>query len=210
MGNVVHLRRDRHDEALKLLPWYMTGRLDPADKARVGAHLAMCPACRAELAAERRLRDGVARLAIDMELDWAAFRRARAVRPHSRLAGAVGAALRRRMSRPAALGWLVAAQAALLLVAMPVAPPAGRPAPYRALGAAAQPVAGNIVVMFRPETSEHDLRRVLTLSGARLVDGPTAAHAYVVRVPEAGRGTALATLRAQAAVMLAEPIDQAS
>jgi anti-sigma factor RsiW len=210
MGSLIHLHLDRHDEALKLLPWYATGRLDPADHAQVAAHLVDCGECRAELASERRLHAGVAGLVIDVEMGWAAFRRAYAARPRHRLAGVARAGLRHMTSRPAALGLLVAAQALLLLVAAPIISPPGRPAPYRTLGANAPVATGNIVVMFRPETSERALRRALTLSGARLVDGPTAANAYVLRVPGAGRIAALAILHAQPAVMLAEPIDPGS
>ena len=210
MGSLIHLHLDRHDETLNLLPWYATGRLDPADHAQVGAHLADCAECRAELASERRLHTRVAGLAIDVEMGWAAFRRAHAARPRYRLASTARAALHHMTGRRAALGMLVAAQALLLLLAGPIVSPAVSPAPYRTLGATAPMATGNIVVMFRPETSERELRHVLTLSGARLVDGPTAANAYVVRVPGAGRVAALATLHAQPAVMLAEPVDPAS
>ncbi len=207
MGSLIHLHLDRHDETLKLLPWYATGQLDAADHAQVGAHLTGCAECRAELASERRLRGAVAGLSVDVEMGWAAFRRTHVARPRYRLART---ALRHITSRPAALGWFVVAQAVLLLVAVPILSPAGRLAPYRTLGAAPSAATGNIIVMFRPETSERALRHALTLSGARLVDGPTAADAYVLRVPDARRRAALATLHAQPAVMLAEPIDPAS
>jgi len=42
-------------EASRLLPWYATGRIDAEDAARVEAHVANCPACRADLAAQREL-----------------------------------------------------------------------------------------------------------------------------------------------------------
>ena len=38
-----------HDEAEELLPWYVTGRLDAADRERVEMHLTDCPRCQAEL-----------------------------------------------------------------------------------------------------------------------------------------------------------------
>ena len=65
-------------------------------------------------------------------------------------------------------------------------------------------------MVFRPDLRESDMRRLLKDSDARLVDGPTAANAYVLRVPEAERTDALARLRGDAAVVLAEPIDAAS
>ena len=43
--------------------------------------------------------------------------------------------------------------------------------------------AGGIVVVFDPATPEADLRRILREAGARIVDGPTQANAYVLDVP---------------------------
>jgi hypothetical protein len=64
-----------------------------------------------------------------------------------------------------------------------------------------------MMVMFRPNTSEQDLRRILTDADARVVDGPTSAGAYVLVVPTAVRAQTLAKLRAQTEVVLAQPID---
>jgi len=44
-------------EAARLLPWHLTGRLGTADAARVTQHLAQCAACRADLEAQRTLRE---------------------------------------------------------------------------------------------------------------------------------------------------------
>jgi hypothetical protein len=51
------------------------------------------------------------------------------------------------------------------------------------------------------------MREALKATGARLVDGPTPADAYVLRVPAAQRDTALANLRARGEIVLAQPID---
>ena len=66
-----------------------------------------------------------------------------------------------------------------------------------------------MIVTFRPDTSEQDLRNTLNESHARLVDGPTAADAYVLHVPAAERAAALVKLRQRANIVLAEPIDAA-
>jgi len=42
-------------EAARLLPWFATGRIDAEDAARVEAHVATCPVCRADLATQRTL-----------------------------------------------------------------------------------------------------------------------------------------------------------
>ena len=49
--------RPPHDEAEELLPWYATGQLDEADRARVDAHLSTCASCRKQLSLERQLID---------------------------------------------------------------------------------------------------------------------------------------------------------
>ena len=44
------------EEAARLLPWYVAGRLEPADAERVTRHLERCAICRDDLAHERTLR----------------------------------------------------------------------------------------------------------------------------------------------------------
>jgi DNA-directed RNA polymerase specialized sigma24 family protein len=80
---------------------------------------------------------------------------------------------------------------------------------YSTLGArAAAP--GNLVVSFDPATPERELRRILQASGARIVDGPTAAGAYVLDVAVGDAGPTLSSLRAEPAVTLAEPLADGS
>jgi len=81
------------------------------------------------------------------------------------------------------------------------------PARYHALSAPPPNLSGNVVVIFRPDASEDRIRHALIASDARLVDGPTAADAYVLHVPAAERAQALAALRARSEIVLAEPID---
>ena len=40
MGNIINLHDDPHVEVEKLLPWYVTGQIDPVDRAKVEGHLA--------------------------------------------------------------------------------------------------------------------------------------------------------------------------
>jgi hypothetical protein len=82
-------------------------------------------------------------------------------------------------------------------------------APYRVLGDAPSARPGNVLAMFRPETTEARFRAALQASGARVVDGPTSAHAYVLDVPGGAAGPALALLRRDPEVTMAEPIDRA-
>ena len=55
------LPADPHRECWDLLPWFITGRLDPAQRASVEAHLETCTECRDELSQQRELQAAVAR-----------------------------------------------------------------------------------------------------------------------------------------------------
>jgi hypothetical protein len=110
---------------------------------------------------------------------------------------------------PAWLGWGLAGQAALLTLFAVLAGPVLAPKPeFHALGARAASPAGNMVVIFRPDTREATLRADLKAANARIVDGPTEADAYVLAAPAASRDKAVATFRARPEVMLAEPIGE--
>ena len=202
-----------HEEVQLLLPWYVTDRLDPVERAKVASHLDSCAACREELATERALAAAVAAQRDEAVPAWEAFAArlsppAGAVVPRRRTRSPF-AALRFATSRPSTLRWVVAAQfvtLAVLGVSMATQP---RPGAYRVLGDAPAARTGNVLAMFRPETTEARFRAALEASGARLVDGPTAAHAYVLDVPGGEGGTALARLRRDPEVTLAEPIAQA-
>jgi anti-sigma factor RsiW len=208
MTQIINLRSGDHDEAQALLPWYVTGAIDAADRARVESHLPACPQCQAELAAERRLAEEVAGLSIDVAHGWAALRPRLENRPRRARHEALGDRIRRAWgASPAWLGWAVAAQVGALVVLALVLHPGSQADRYRALGASTAPPAANLVVIFRPDTSEADLRGAVRAVDGRLVGGPTAADAYLLSVPVATRRQALARLQARAEIELAEPID---
>jgi hypothetical protein len=209
---------DPHAETLELLPWLANGTLAGAELARVEAHLAQCPTCRARLEWERRLRGngGQARPPVPPLSPTLAY-----ARLSPRLGSQEGGAgVQVRWSRLAAANdprWLRAAAAVQLgvifVLGLIVAWPAGHrvdgagrnAAGYSALGA--RPAApGSLVVTFDPATPEQELRRILQASGARIVDGPTAAGAYVLDVAAGDAGPTLSSLRAEPAVTLAEPL----
>ncbi|MQA36643.1 zf-HC2 domain-containing protein [Rugamonas aquatica] len=113
-------------------------------------------------------------------------------------------------NQPSWLRWTVAAQwVAIIGLGALLLRPDSDPAPYRVLGSAISN-GGNLVVVFQPNTSERDLRRVLQAQGARVVDGPTVTDAYLLTVPAANRDRALQAMRADPAVKLAEPLDAGS
>lgn len=180
-----------------MLPWYVTGRLDAADRARVQAHLDACADCQADLRTEARLEIEVARLPLDVERGWADMRQ--------RIAAAEAPAKPRARLAAGWLGWGVAA--ALAVTVGVTGLPDARPETYRTLGAAPQAAAGNVVVVFLPETTERQMRETLKAAEARVTDGPTAANGYVLHVPAARRAAALERLRRDPAVVVAEPLD---
>jgi len=108
--------------------------------------------------------------------------------------------------------WLRAAVAAqfcaiAVLTAM-LARPAAHPdasGAYRVLGAAGANGAARLVVTFRPDTPEAELRRIVRASGARIVGGPTVTDAWLAGA-DGQLAPVLARLRAEPAVTLAEPL----
>ena len=120
----------------------------------------------------------------------------------------------RDLMRPAPwTGWALAAQAAAILglgVAllgsgrMQTAPEA---ATYRALSRPAAAEAVRIVVAFAPQTPLGDMRRVLLANGARIVDGPTAADAYILSVAPDRADAAVQQLRTEPSVLLVQSLD---
>lgn len=221
-GTIIQLPADTHQQTLDLLPWYLTGKLEPAEQAQVEAHLAQCAECQAELRFEQGLRaqlaqepgtapsaDGWEQLRARVEPKAAGRARRHAwgerLGGAGRLAGLIGGL------DAGALRWVAAAQFALILVLVGVAlRPAGEPARYHALSAAPAPATGDVVVIFQPDTSERRMRQLLQDNHARIVGGPTAADAYVLYVPPAQRAQALERLRGQDGVELAQPVDGAS
>jgi hypothetical protein len=206
MARIIRFNPDRHHKVLELLPWYVTGKLEDEDRVLVETHLRDCAECQAELRLERRLAGAVAELPFDADQGWTGMRarilaQAEPRRPFRRLV--------RALATPERTGWALAAQFVLAVVIVGLALQTVPSPRYHALGAARRTAAGDAIVIFRPDANADALARAVRASGARIVDGPTAADAYVLDVPLSQRTAALARLRADAAVTLAEPIDPA-
>src|SRR4051812_15614342 len=196
-----------HDEAEELLPWYVTGRLDAADRERVEKHLTDCARCQSDLRLERRLADDYRAYSPHVEASWISLRERIEPTLPSRHPAAANSNWWHSLSRPALAG-LMAAQLAVVVITASLVSYFGQPdAAYRALGSAPIAATANAVVIFKPETREAQLRQLLNMNGAALVGGPTDADAYVLHVPGETRAAALARLRARPEVVMAEPID---
>ena len=109
------------------------------------------------------------------------------------------------LTRPA-VAMLAATQLAFVVIAGATLVSLRQPA-YHTLGSTPIPVAGNVIVMFRADATEQDIRNVLRSAGASLVDGPTPANAYLLHVSPRRRQLALRKLQSDDNVQLAQPID---
>jgi anti-sigma factor RsiW len=206
MGNIVPLHDDAHSETQQLLPWYLNGTLEESERARVDAHLAGCEECRADLERERVIGVRIAGAAPDVERGWADMQ--------ARMRAAGTPKTQHWFRRRVPMGWAVGAQAAAAALFVAILLPGHQAAPapaYHALASApdARAANGNLIVMFADTSTERDLRAALARSNARIVGGPTEAGAYVLHVGDAERERALAQLRGDTHVTLAEPIDPA-
>ena len=195
-----------HHAAQEALPWLANGTLDGAERERVEAHLQACARCRGDLEMLSALRAAGPGAApgCDPEGAWSRMQArldAPATIPQPGL-------LARWRARIAAndRSWLrgaVALQCCLIAVLAALLLRPGDDAAYRGLGASPA-VQGGIVVVFRPDTPERELRRIVRDSGARLSGGPTAGDAWLLNGDDPA--AVLARLRAEPAVMLAEPL----
>jgi len=203
LGNIIPLHGNPHSTTQELLPWYVNGTLDAHERQIVDEHLLVCAECRAELESESRMANAFARLA-DEALPG----------PPARLPVPKARAGRTRWpfrTTAAPVRFALIAASQLLIVAASIGLYANlatsTASDYHALSAPAAPrPAGNVIAVFRPDVSEQILRATLRLAGARIVDGPTTADAYVLAVSPDRVDAAVASLRAQPSVVLVQPI----
>jgi anti-sigma factor RsiW len=220
-GQVVPLGSDVHLKVQSLLPWYVGATLDAPEREGVEAHLADCARCRAELAVERALQAAYAATGSDAApgdagQGFAALR--------GRIVGGDPVPPRRRgllaglrdrwRESPPWTRWALGGQCVLVaaLVGLVVLPPLMPEPRYRALGEPAAVPAGadggQLIVRFRPDATEQEMRRVLRASRARLVYGPTTTDAYLLAVPAGLETAAVQRLRQEKAVLLVESLDR--
>ncbi|MGA9335240.1 MAG: hypothetical protein WBV39_13255, partial [Rudaea sp.] len=178
------------------------------EHARVARHVADCPACQREIQWQQQLRAAHDEAVPEYDVDAAFASMQRRLRASAAPAAQAPA---RKGPRQPWVAWAIAAQF-IVIVGLAAALALGdRPgATYHALGSpGAAQAAGRLVVVFAPQTTEQEMRRILQHSGTRIVDGPTATGAYVVAVSPAGVEHALDTLRAERSVHLVQALDAA-
>ena len=206
-GRIFRLDVPAHQAVQELLPWYLSGQLAAAEAQRVQEHLQGCLQCQQDLEWERRLRATPRPAPDGLDVERALGQllpRLGAQQQPSRRSWWRGVAA----NQPSWTRWAMAAQFAVIAgLALLLARPDDHAASYHVLGAASHAAAGNLVVVFKPETTEQTMRRLLQANDARVVDGPTETAAYLLSVPAANRAHALASLRAEPAVALVESLD---
>jgi anti-sigma-K factor RskA len=206
MPDRIHQEITSHQEAEELLPWYATGQLHADEQALVERHLVSCAECRTQLGFDRRMIDEFPAMTPEVDSGWARLRQR--LEPRQSLAQKIARdaeAFWQVLRRPPVAA-LAFAQLAFVVVAASVLLSLSRPS-YHTLGSASPPASANVIVMFRADTTESQLRALLRANGASLVGGPTSTDAYLLRVPESSRQATLAALQADAHVAMAQPID---
>lgn len=195
-GTIVELEASIHQRVQKLLAFENT--LGGVERELVDQHAANCQQCRDDMAWQRKLR---------------------AVHPAAGPVPDMDAALGRLMpqleldagqqaSRSRHGGWMAWAMAAQLLVIAGLGVQLSRQQEdYRLMGnpVAAAPAA-NVIVQFAEGAGERQVQELLRSSGARVVDGPTVTHAWLLRVEPSRVDAAVRTLRASPGVSMAEPL----
>jgi hypothetical protein len=212
---------DRCDEeAARLLPWYVTTRLNAEDTQRVAGHLKRCAICREDVTRERELRallksDSALAYAPQPGLAKTLTRMGELETP--RAAPAPRAAARTR--RFTAVHWLSAA-ALVQAIALGAAgisllhhsgQPDRRPR-YATLTSAPAPVApgSRIRVVFPTSMSLGALQAVLAQNALTVVHGPSDAGTYTLafndsRAAAERLNPTIAALRRDPRVLFAEP-----
>jgi hypothetical protein len=206
MAEILPLRPSEHESVHKLLPWFVNGTLSERETARVETHLAECEECREDLAFERELARGVATLPLNADDGWKAMQLRMAEAPPESIAAAPVRLLRRRVPVGWAMAGSLAASVALVVMISGVRPSTAPQQTYHTLGSSGGATDGQMVVLFKPDTTEQEMRVILSAQSARLVDGPTAAGAYVVHVDDGDPSLAIKALRESSQVVLAEPL----
>jgi putative zinc finger protein len=221
----IDLKEARCDEeAARLLPWYVSGRLSAADVERVSSHLERCTICRNDVTHESAIR---ALLKAEARVEYAPQaglaktlsridelgRDAPTASASSRI---LAISARRRVG---ALQWLTAAvlvQAVALgwlgIARLHPAPPGAPGSQYETLSVDPQYTATgpHIRVVFAPTMTLVDLKALLAPNHLLIVRGPTDAGAYTLastdpHVTAAQLAPTVAILRSDPRVLFAEP-----
>ncbi|MFZ6642955.1 zf-HC2 domain-containing protein [Undibacterium sp. TC4M20W] len=209
-----------HSQVQDLLPWYANNTLQADEQQLVRAHLQTCTACQDDLQSQLELKlklkagelaastvpnvdRALARLLPKLDVQVPA---AKVKNTNNFLAG-LRTLFTADGKAPARWGMAVmAAQTAVIvgLVAF-MALPGQDDSSYRVLGNGERS-SGNIVVVFKPETTVKDIQRIMSINDARIIDGPTVTNAYLLNVDDARLEQSIRELRSEAGIELVESL----
>lgn len=210
--HIVRLDTAEHQAVQELLPWFAVNALEDDELILVQEHLRVCQTCKTDADWHSKLKAAQPdmRTAPDLE------------RALARLLPKLDA--RQKIKKPARgslidtvmgfcpgsgrrMQWALAAQSAVIAgFVIHLAFQDSKTAEYRVLGNPSN-ATGNIVVVFRPETTVQNLQRIMHASGARIVDGPTVMNAYLLSVDNAQQANSIAILKTEPAVELVESLN---
>jgi hypothetical protein len=210
---VINLDRATHETVQKLLPWFVADTLEDAERDLVREHVRTCSQCQADIEWEQKFRGLAIGQQSDMNSSAEVERALQRLHPQLETHGLH--ALTRNFLRSIHDAWQYSSAGMRTLVALQFVaifglgyvlsmPP--RDASFRALAQGTAPAA-NLVVMFKPDTTEAQMRVILSNNSARVVDGPTVTGAYLLTVPTRRRAQVLARLQLESAISMAVPID---
>lgn len=204
MADILKLADAAHARTEVLLPWYVNGTLEPAERASVDSHVAQCERCRADLARLRTIADEVRELDVDPDRDLALGRLS--ARIDAGAADAPPSSQRGRLAglwgNARALQALVVLQVGVLAAFAAIGLRTVPELEYRTLAAPpATTDRGRLIVAFDSAQPELVIRRVLVAADARVVDGPTADGLYVIEVAAARAPAVAEQLRLSGAVV---------
>ncbi len=207
MADILELANAAHARSEVLLPWYVNGTLDAAERAFVESHIGQCERCRADIARLRSIADDVREYDVDPGRDLALGRLSvRLDAADARTPLPPVPPRRRGLFRlwddARVLRMLVVVQVGALAALGAIGLRSVPEIEYRTLAApAASTDRGRLIVAFDSAQPEIAIRRVLVAADARVVDGPTGDGLYVIEVAAARASAVAEQLRQSSAVV---------
>jgi anti-sigma-K factor RskA len=210
-GRIFTFDSSAHSAVDALLPWYVNGTLRGEELALVERHVRGCRQCQLEIDWLRQVFAACAALSPLEDAPTEPLPPARIATPARWRNRPAWWTEGWRSAAPWVRGLLAAQLAAIAVLGTTIVIEPRNPPTYQTLGAASRsmPSRNAVAVVFDPAAPEAEIRRIVSGIGARIVDGPTAANAFVLELPPAQSDRALRSLRAETLVRLAEPLGPA-
>ena len=208
-----------HDSATMLLPWYINGSLDKEQRKIVESHIAVCLTCRAEFNAQRRIAQLVqSRDTASVGADTGFAQLRRRIRPERRTLFSRARDWSCSKLRAPAWAWASGiAVAASVFMALPLLHglngPVNMSGSFRTLSADNGHLgfhANNLRLVFSEGLEDETRQAILRKVNPVAVTTPSPRGVLTVQVADGELASALALLRDQKEVLLAEPVFSAA